>query len=899
MDASKAPCSTMVLSLAGTLSMWLLCSALLAWVPQSQSAEGIVFLESFSGFKGGENAEIASEGGPVGAYVQLRGITHLPVTELQSPLSGDYTLSAWIRASEWLEESPGGFGQRTPPTIMALYISRSDAPVVFRVCRRSLQLAVNRNGRWDSASGWHQLPAGEWIHAAVVRQGPLVRFFLNGIEELSAKLHRCAQPLVSVRVATIMGRTFFGDVDEATVWNRALSAEEIAEMVPATQQRRVANFPVHTPAPRFPAYPGRELRVEEGDRSPVIGGLSAHALPLPWYGAGRTDLLCHGVAFNAHPTVHRQLENGTYSPGVPLESILSGTGLPEPPYFRLDRADGLFDLVSTGRGTPLGDHLVHHRNTGVPGKPSFAPPKIIRCDGTAFRHAYHASLAALQDIDGDGVPDLLLIQGHRGAPYTPDHPNGFWTGREQPSTGKGRGYSINGRWLGHEGRYMLHWVRGHYGQGGALEFGKRLPIVIAGTGFPLQWKGLGGPKGAWLRIDDADWLVLHGSIDRILAVPATLSGDTIHCGPPRDLLGTGSRLRSLYYPHAMQVCDTQQDGRPELLLCGNPGVVVILEGTQVGGFRERILSQTGGALAMETLIVPCREDWDADGHPDLIAGDASGWLKLWPGTRNPIVYRSPMAMATASGPVHSQAGYGGSIQGPNEARWGYLNPTVGDWDLDGKLDIVTCDINADMLWYRPGPGPGRLADPVAFTHSGTKLRVAWRQRPAILAPTHRIATERPVLLHMNWDGILSLGIPDRVGTTELAEIRPLQFTDGNPVKLDGPGGLWGRAKFATTDWDADGVWDVIFGTNRSDHAFFSEKFKKQEATPFLLRNAGTSADPVFERPQPIKLGDVDLAFGTHIAAVYATDLDGDGRSDLIVGAEDGRVYHFLRHELSP
>ena len=68
--------------------------------------------------------------------------------------------------------------------------------------------------------------------------------------------------------------------------------------------------------------------------------------------------------------------------------------------------------------------------------------------------------------------------------------------------------------------------------------------------------------------------------------------------------------------------------------------------------------------------------------------------------------------------------------------------------------------------------------------------------------------------------------------------------------------------------------------------------------PSLLRSAGTAGSPVFGPPVPIKLGDRYLAFGLHIAAVWPTDMNGDGRDDLIIDAEDGRVYRFLRDELT-
>ena len=834
-----------------------------------------------------------------GTYGRFEDVVSMPRVALPEPIAGNYTLAAWLRTSEWRVESPSGFGERTPPTILVLYDEPSNAPIVFRVHLSSLQLAVNHDGRWDSASSWHLLPVGQWVHVAAVRRGPNVSFYLNGVLDLTTRLHRRDKPLRFVRAASSAKRTFDGDLDEVALWSVALTGAQIAEMVPDEFQRRVADFPVHIPEPKRPAYPGRELRVAAGEASPLIGGLSAHCLPVPWFGPDRCDLLCHGVAFNAHPTINRQLPSGDYAPGVPLVELLPESGLPSPPFYRVDRADGLFDLLSTGKDTPLRDHLLLHRNTGRPGAPAFAPPVSVRCNGLVFRHSYYAAIANVQDIDGDRVPDLLLVRGHMGAPYGPDAPNSFWTGKALPNSGKGRGYSINGRWLGHEGRTMFFWARGRHDREGRIEFGPRLPIHVGRTDFPLQWKGLGRPKATWLRLEGRTWLVLCASIDRILAVPAQIDGDVIRCGEPRNFLADSERLRLLYYPHAMHVADVDRDGAPELVVCGNPGVVVILKGDRIGRFREAAVKQIGGALAQETLIVPCRVDWDGDGRPDIIAGDSSGLLKLWPGTADPMAYRSPLTMRTPSGPVHAQAGYRGSIQGPGEARWGYLNPTVGDWDMDGKLDLITCDICADMLWYRPGKRPQDLAAPVRFTHGGRKLPVAWRQRSAILSPTYGIAGDKPVLLHMNWDGVLCLGIPAEIGSAEITEQRPLAYADGAAVKLDGPCGLWGRAKFAVADWDGDGTWDVIFGTNRSDQKFFCDEFARKEASPFFLRNGGTAAAPVFERPVPIKLGDDCLAFGTHVAAVYPTDMDGDGRDDLIIGAEDGRIYRFLRGELTP
>jgi len=737
------------------------------------------------------------------------------------------------------------------------------------------------------------------VHAAVVRHGKAIRFYLNGVHELTVPVHRCDRPLRFVRVGSIAARTFYGDLDEAKVWDRALTADELAGMVPESARREVAAFKTFSPKLRGPAYPGRELRVKEGAESPLVAGLSAHCLAVPWFGPGRNDILAQGVVFNVHPAIYRQISGTRFAAGVPVVDLEPSTTIPTPPYFRVDRDDGLFDLISTGKGTPYADHLLYHRNTGRVGAPAFTDTKSISCAGTTFRGAYHAFPVAVQDLDGDRIVDLLMIRSHKGASYAPDAPKSFWGGEELPSSGKGRGYSVNGKWLGYQGRYVVEWARGSRGKDKALVFGTRLPIYSGPGDFPLQWKGYGGPRAAWLDLEGKTWLVLAGSLDRILAVPARVEERVVRCGKPTDVLMSRPRLTQVYYPHAIDVRDMDADGRPELLLSGNPGSLVVLQGRRTGEFREVSARQVAGPLAMQTLTVPCRVDWNGDGRPDLVAGDASGWLMLWPGTEDAMVYDSPAHLTVDGKPVHIQAGSRGSIQGPNEARWGYLNPTVGDWDCDGRFDIISGDINADLLWYRPEKSPAALQVPLKFTMDDGKLPAAWRQRPAILPPDYGIAGNRPCLLHLNWDGILSIAIPDAVGSTHIAEQRALSYRNGTPVKLDGPVGLWGRAKFAVTDWDGDGRWDVLFGTNRADHRFFSKECAHREAMPFLLRNAGTAASPIFEPPVPIKLGSDHLAFGCHIAAVWPTDMNGDGREDLIIGAEDGRVYRFLRDELSP
>ena len=529
---------------------------LLSAIARAAAVPPPLFHESFEGGTPPENAvHMPGQDGVAGAYCRYQGAATPPRITLSEPISGDYSLSVWLRATEWLEESSSGFGRRVPPTLFALYSSETMAPVVFRVCLRRLQVAVNREGEWGHASGWREIPERQWVHAALVRQGATVRFYLNGVEEFPVKLHRCGEPLRFVRVGSIAARTFHGDLDEAKVWARALTSDEIAAMVPAGARAEVAAFPVSSSSLRRPAYPGRELRVRDGAESPLVAALSAHCLAVPWFGRGRSDMLAQGVAFNAHPALYRQVSGSRFAAGVPVADLEPGTSVPGPPFFRIDRDDGLFDLISTGRGTALSEHLLYHRNTGREGGPAFTDTRPVSCAGLGFRHAYGAYLLAVQDIDEDGVVDLLMARGHKGASYAPDAPKGFWGGEELPSSGKGRGYSVNGSWLGHESRNIIEWARGSRGRDRELAFGKRLPIYLGREDFPLQWKGYGAPRAAWLRLGMETWLVLAGSLDRLLAVPVRVEGNSLRCGEPTDVLASGPRLTQVYYPHAIDVRD--------------------------------------------------------------------------------------------------------------------------------------------------------------------------------------------------------------------------------------------------------------------------------------------------------------------------------------------------------
>ena len=355
-----------------------------------------------------------------------------------------------------------------------------------------------------------------------------------------------------------------------------------------------------------------------------------------------------------------------------------------------------------------------------------------------------------------------------------------------------------------------------------------------------------------------------------------------------------SPLRRGYFETSLCCCDLDGDGEQEILITGNPGVVIWLD-HEDGAWRERApLERVGGAARVETLAVPCLADLDGSGAPDLVVGDSSGYLWRFANRAaepDAFDFAAGVRLPAAAGEIHHLAGSTGSIQGPNEARWGYLNPLVTDWDGDGLFDVITNDIHGRYLWYRNtgSSTEPRFAPAEPLQCAGQPLTGAWRSRPA--------AWGDGCLLLLNRDGFLQLYGRAGADPANLEAGPPLRYRDGNLMRGCGPGGLWGRTVFCACDWDLDGTRDLVAGTAWHNTRLINGHFPGC-ATPFWLPNTGTDAEPVFERPRLITEADgspIDL--GHHKCAVWCHDLDGDGAPDLICGSEDGKTYAWLRSHL--
>lgn len=832
---------------------------------------------------------------------------------LEKPWIGAYTMDSWISLDLGAATAPSF----TIATVMAA--DRGGPLVQWTVVDGKLRLAQRHGSNWSDVVGLSTLPAKGWVHVAAVQDanGGLL-LFVNGQPDGSVKGRGVSQdPLDAIVIGPVTKDAVPAKIKAFRLIAGPLSDEAIDSLAkaaePGSLQTRNA-LSVRPPAPatdELVDYRDNLLKLAPDAVAPLAAGLIARAAVVPARSGELPGLMTYCRAFGASrmyfPGVREELAHATpdshmFQTGRFLPRItIHGTVCFEP-LFPCELA-GKPGMVTAMKSPISGLTELFFLRHSAQDPLTFEEPQALPCgpEGKSFALAYGGySLSYFGDIDQDGIPDLLLNRSESNDSYYPDYPKNFWTGEELPNSGPGKGYTVNGVWLGHEKLQSFHWARGQLASNGTLRFGSVAPVIQGPKDYLLRWKGHFGTCGAGMVIGGKPHLILIGDLDRVLAMPLEVRDGVIHCGPAANLLADDARLVQCYICSEITVADIDGDRVPELIVSGNPGTAAVIAGSKVGGFRERQVLTTGGLLAMQTLIIPCLSDWDGNGQPDLIAGDASGWLMFWPGTKDPKTFGKPEYFKVNGKPIHIQAGYSGSIQGPNEARWGYLNPTVCDWDGDGKPEIVSCDINGDLFLWRRGSSLFELQRAERFTMDGKPLPVAWRQRVAFVpGEDHLAGDDRPCLLIQDYDGDLALAVPLNKGVAAIERVEKLKYQDGQTIRTCGPTGCWGRSKFVWIDWDGDGVKDVIYSTNRASNKFIIAEDIGKRSVPLFLKNMGTTSKPVLARPVPLKYKGELIDFGTHISAVWPLEGTGAHTGGIVIGGEDGRVYLFDRRNITP
>lgn len=277
-------------------------------------------------------------------------------------------------------------------------------------------------------------------------------------------------------------------------------------------------------------------------------------------------------------------------------------------------------------------------------------------------------------------------------------------------------------------------------------------------------------------------------------------------------------------------------------------------------------------------------DWDGDGNLDLLGGYHNG-LRLFrnAGTTVRPEFEAPVPVLADGQPIsmpnwlvtQTQTPSTWGPQGPSEAQYGWLCPTVGDWDGDGDQDLFVTGQNWQTQYFENISDGG---EPV-FAR-GREVRCddridefSWRSKVSIG--------------DIDGDGVMEMVVTsDRDNTfysyartpkqddpavLQLKRAEPLLLDSGEPVKgWFGGQNNNGDNHSLLVDWDGDGDLDLLNGTLWA---------------VWYYENVGTPTQAVFHAHGRFQAGGEDIHTFNHAGSFDAADWNADGRLDLVLGTE--------------
>jgi hypothetical protein len=270
---------------------------------------------------------------------------------------------------------------------------------------------------------------------------------------------------------------------------------------------------------------------------------------------------------------------------------------------------------------------------------------------------------------------------------------------------------------------------------------------------------------------------------------------------------------------------------------------------------------------------PCIEDVDGDGLKDLVLGDFSGKFRVYKNVGRP------------DKPVYEDAG---NLQAGGEDASVRIYCCVGaqprflDLDGDGLRDFLSSSYDPGHCYFFRGLPDHRFAAcEELLDKAGVPVRSAPKQKQhyqsfgGFYTPVDWDADGDFDILIGCFDGHLKLRINEGNAKepTFAAENKDVRAGD-EPLKVEA------HCCPDVADWDGDGLWDVLAGSDDGSVTWF--------------RNAGTEESPRFEKG--VTLVEKHAGSGYYLlrwsedeivpgirSQIEVVDHDGDGKLDLLLG----------------
>ncbi len=413
------------------------------------------------------------------------------------------------------------------------------------------------------------------------------------------------------------------------------------------------------------------------------------------------------------------------------------------------RANANVVLDGVSRPTTFG-----HRDAGqtaCPGRHLYARLPELRSKAAAYGSSPANDYA--RDLTADGFPDLVLTSDNKVSVTAAT--SAGWA----PSAIVGQGWTSGrlvspGDWTGDGTPDLMH-----------IDTGGSLWVYpgSAGGGYGRASRLSGGWGGVSYVTGGFDWDG-DGRVD-LLARRASDGALYLYKGNGRGGIAATRHVGNGWNTfNAIAMMGKLADGKPGVLARDKSGNLYVYRGNGTGGFLSGRTLVGSGWQGMNTIVGA--GDVNDDGLNDIVARDSAGRVYLYAGAGNGLV-RGRSLLGTWSGiRTFASASVAGKGQGflvitstgmlerrtyRGRGDFGRVLPTAvspgsgaeviapGDWNLDGRPDLMVRQANGDLVLHK-GTGPG------GFSAQGTRIGTGWQVMSQVVGAGDFLGDGRPCLI---------------------------------------------------------------------------------------------------------------------------------------------------------